>query len=230
MARLILIYKNKVVKKYKVKDNYEITIGRNKTNKIVIDHVLVSAQHAKVQKEKDGIMLIDLRSTNGTLVNNQRVSKCKLMHQDTITISNHTIIVDMHDSLSLIDTLGLISKHGSENKDDSARTMVLSSEPGHTVARIVFTNSGEEHELLNERTTIGKNRDANIPIRGFWSFLAGKPTAEIQRRGEHYFLSYSGGKFKPRVNGGYITKPVLLNHRDKIKIGPLEMLFVRGPA
>jgi len=50
-----------------------ITLGRSKANDIVLDDKLVSRQHAVIQKIKDEYFLEDLGSTNGTLVNGQRV-------------------------------------------------------------------------------------------------------------------------------------------------------------
>ena len=47
----------------------KITIGRDKTNSIVIDDTMVSRWHAVIHKIKDAYFIKDLESTNGTQVN-----------------------------------------------------------------------------------------------------------------------------------------------------------------
>jgi pSer/pThr/pTyr-binding forkhead associated (FHA) protein len=46
-----------------------MTIGRDNENDIVIDSITVSRCHAVLLRDDAGVRLIDLESTNGTLVN-----------------------------------------------------------------------------------------------------------------------------------------------------------------
>jgi putative peptide zinc metalloprotease protein len=46
-----------------------VTIGRDAENDIVLAAASVSRQHALLLRDADGTLLIDLESTNGTLVN-----------------------------------------------------------------------------------------------------------------------------------------------------------------
>ncbi|MCP4748405.1 MAG: FHA domain-containing protein [Desulfobacteraceae bacterium] len=225
MAYLILIYKNKVIKKIKITENVEIGIGRNDTNKIFIDDISVSGKHAKVQKNKNDLMLTDLGSTNGTLVNNEKVSRCKLMHQDFISVGNYQLLVDMYETLSLEAAIGVLKSTSQGQERESEQTVMLNhaETANNAPARLVFLSSGKEYELLTQIVTIGKNKSNDIPIRGLWSFLAGETAAKIERREGKYLLSYSGGRFKPKVNGVAVTEPVSLHHNDMIKIGPLKM-------
>jgi hypothetical protein len=66
-----------------------IRLGRDKANDIVLDDKLVSRRHALIQKIKDEYFLEDLGSTNGTLVNGQRIpprSYVRLALTDTMLI------------------------------------------------------------------------------------------------------------------------------------------------
>ena len=66
-----------------------IRLGRDKANDIILDDKLVSRRHAVIQKIKDEYFLEDLGSTNGTLVNGQRVpprSYVRLAMTDTVVI------------------------------------------------------------------------------------------------------------------------------------------------
>ena len=59
-----------------------------------LDHTTVSSNHALLAAAQDGIMVTDLDSTNGTFVNNQRVSAPKLARSgDEIRFDTLTFIV-----------------------------------------------------------------------------------------------------------------------------------------
>lgn len=62
---------------YKIKDEYalndKITIGRNNKNTIALRDPYVSKQHLKIVKDEGKYFLEDLKSANGTYLNNEKV-------------------------------------------------------------------------------------------------------------------------------------------------------------
>ena len=66
------------------------TIGRMKTNSIVIDDSSVSLMHAKITRKNGEFYLKDLNSTNGTLVNGQQVTEALLKDQDRVRFADVT--------------------------------------------------------------------------------------------------------------------------------------------
>jgi FHA domain/von Willebrand factor type A domain len=52
----------------------EVTVGRGETNDIVIPHASVSRAHARLVKRNGSFELMDLNSTNGTFVDDRRLS------------------------------------------------------------------------------------------------------------------------------------------------------------
>lgn len=60
------------------------TVGRLKSNSIVIDDSSVSLMHAKITRKNGEYYLKDLNSTNGTIVNGQAVGEAKLRDQDRV--------------------------------------------------------------------------------------------------------------------------------------------------
>src|ERR1044071_7533372 len=60
------------------------TIGRLKSNSIVVDDSSVSLMHAKITRKIGEYYLKDLDSTNGTIVNGQAVGEAKLRDQDRV--------------------------------------------------------------------------------------------------------------------------------------------------
>ncbi len=69
-----------------------INIGRYSSNEIVIDDSKVSRQHSKIKIEDDKFVIYDLASTNGTFVNNEKITSFELNDRDEIKIGN-TILV-----------------------------------------------------------------------------------------------------------------------------------------
>lgn len=65
-----------------------VVIGRDEDCQIHIDDESVSRRHACVQHESDGHMVNDLNSTNGTFVNDVRVTSRKLKDGDYLHIGN----------------------------------------------------------------------------------------------------------------------------------------------
>jgi len=64
-----------------------VSLGRAEGNDIVLQDVAVSSQHCRIRPSSDGgFELFDLKSTNGTWVNERRVSRHKLAAGDSIKV------------------------------------------------------------------------------------------------------------------------------------------------
>jgi hypothetical protein len=62
-------------------------LGRSREADLRLDDTAVSRQHAEIRRDGDGRhVLVDLGSTNGTLLNGSRVSTSKLRDGDVVTI------------------------------------------------------------------------------------------------------------------------------------------------
>lgn len=67
------------------------SIGRSRANDILVDDVSVSGQHCRIRPEDGGFVLHDLKSTNGTLVNEKKVSRHVLAEGDVIAIGETSL-------------------------------------------------------------------------------------------------------------------------------------------
>jgi predicted component of type VI protein secretion system len=228
MAQIILTRQNQVLSQHQIPPSGELTIGRNPQNRLVIDHLSVSGRHAAISHQDDGLILIDSGSTNGTFVNNQRVAEARLGHQDWVTVGNHTLIVDLYETLSLEATAQMLQDAETPASQGADQTLMvdMASSSGSDLAfdSLTFLAGGHgDYELFKNQVTIGKNRDADIVINGFWSFLAGSPAAVIQRTSGAYWLQYIHGLFKPKINGLIVKGKTRLRNGDIIHVGPLKL-------
>ncbi len=81
----IIINKDKDDEAIYLIDEYVIlTIGRKKNNAVRMTNESVSGHHAKIENSNYGLMVVDLGSTNGTFVNNKKVTERVLKHLDVI--------------------------------------------------------------------------------------------------------------------------------------------------
>ncbi len=107
MSQLALMLGGNVVKLFPL-EKPMITIGRHQGNDIQIDSDYVSSRHAKILVEPtktleghEDIVLEDLGSANGVLVNGKRVERCQLKPNDVITIvGSHFKLLDDRQSSS----------------------------------------------------------------------------------------------------------------------------------
>jgi pSer/pThr/pTyr-binding forkhead associated (FHA) protein len=73
-------------------ENEVLTIGRDSSNDLIIDHSLASRRHARLERTEEGYFIHDLNSTNGTFVNGDMISGARpLADLDQVVIAD-TII------------------------------------------------------------------------------------------------------------------------------------------
>jgi hypothetical protein len=74
-------------------------IGRHESCDIPLTDPSASRHHARLVCKADGVMIEDLQSTNGTLVNNERVKHYSLLPGDVISIGTTTLRLKVVDSI-----------------------------------------------------------------------------------------------------------------------------------
>lgn len=68
-----------------------IRIGRAPDNDLVLRDPATSGHHARVERRGGQFFVVDLGSTNGTLVNGEVVTERELKHGDSITIGQNAV-------------------------------------------------------------------------------------------------------------------------------------------
>jgi len=72
-------------------DQPRILIGRSEHNDVSIESRFISRHHMLIVRHGNSTFLMDLNSTNGTIVNSRRVSNHLLVDNDIISVGNHRI-------------------------------------------------------------------------------------------------------------------------------------------
>lgn len=155
MPILTLKFKDKKIRDYPIAVGQSFVIGRKTSNDIVIDNLAVSGSHAKVESVSTTFVLRDLDSTNGTFVNEKKISLHNLRHRDVIFIGKHELVFDCSD-------LKKKSVVVEESLDDD-KTRILDTNDFRKL-------TGKE----NERPRQPAPRDVSMPPerkKSFWARL-----------------------------------------------------------
>ena len=83
-------------KTFRILPGNERTIGRATGADFIIDAALVSRVHCRLTASKeDGLVVEDLDSTNGTLVNGEAVERAVLKTGDKLTVGRLELLVQL---------------------------------------------------------------------------------------------------------------------------------------
>lgn len=234
MAKLVLSFNGETLREFPL-DQETMTIGRKENNDIHIDNLAVSGNHAKVLTILNDSFIEDLKSTNGTYINGEKISKHALRDGEVIAIGKHELkYIDTSDEstgefektmIIRPDAAGMpeqdqtgtnlekhIGKIASDLATDDATT---STGPGTANLRFLTgANIGKELKLTRILTTLGK---------------PGVQVAAITRRPTGYFLiavDAASSPSYPTVNGSEIGKQAhALNNGDVIEVAGIKMGF-----
>lgn len=242
-CKLVLKFKDTVISECPL-DQEETTIGRKPDNTIHIDNLAVSGRHARVLRIGSKAILEDLGSTNGTMVNNKRVTKHILQHGDTIQVGKHTLIFVNLDAKGADKEEEI--EAAPQEEDHMDKTMILSPQsrsemmgsggggsaaatnmPLGAVQIIAGPNAGKTVEMSASLTSIGKGDSCKIKVKGL---TVGKQAAVITRRPTGYHIAHLEGMAKTKVNGEAVSdQPRTLNDGDIIELSDTKMeFFIKG--
>jgi pSer/pThr/pTyr-binding forkhead associated (FHA) protein len=243
MPKISLKFKGSVLADYHLPGGCSLKIGRKKDNDVVIENLAVSGHHAKIDSVGDGFVFIDLKSKNGSFVNEELVISHWLNDGDTINIGKHALIFSYFDSevrpeeaqsemdkTMVMDTneyRSMIEKSDPKPEDVAEPVAAVSKETKKKRVRgyITYLVGGEGTlSLKNKLTKIGKDPSSDIVVKG-WAI--GKTAATISRTRDGYFFSYVDGFSKPKINDKKVfKKPQKLADSDVIDVGAVKLQFI----
>jgi pSer/pThr/pTyr-binding forkhead associated (FHA) protein len=198
-----------------------LTIGRKADNTLAIEDPAVSGHHARIVKVQAVFFLEDLKSTNGTAINGQPITRHQLRDADVITIGQHRLIFQENAAASTAAPAPFV---------DLDRTTVLRATDrtpdGPTLTAKVLIVAGKtdrlEYPLTKQVNVIGSQDGAVIRLTGWF---APKSAATIARRGHSYSISPSQGAKSLRVNGTDVVGQQDLKDGDQIEVAGVKLMF-----
>ncbi|MFW6147064.1 MAG: adenylate/guanylate cyclase domain-containing protein [Thermodesulfobacteriota bacterium] len=159
------------------------TIGREKDNDLILSDKTVSRHHARLTITKDGCLLTDLGSYNGTIVNGTPVQSTILHNNDTIKIGLKRLVFldETETELSPEDSLVLTS-----DKDfDEEQKQIIES--------LSKSGSFDSHDLLVSVEELDPPVEARISARHHEAEVHSKIKSELsslERSNKVLFVLY----------------------------------------
>lgn len=234
MPSLILQHRHDILKEYDLGES--LTIGRLPDNTVVIDNPAVSGHHARVVWDGRHFHLEDLGSTNGTFVNDKRVSRHKLQEGDVVLVGKHKLVYDPMSGgepvlgpasapilTNLHDTVYLDTR---EHKELLAKVTPPRAEKLTVGALRVLSgrSDGVEYRLDKHTTLVGRSDRAAVRLQGWW-----KPhvAVVITRTEDSYVATPVSGR--PRINNEALAERHSLTHGDVLAVSGLVLEFYVKP-
>jgi pSer/pThr/pTyr-binding forkhead associated (FHA) protein len=218
-------------------DKESLSVGRKPDNDIVIDNPAISGHHCKISVQGGTYFVEDLESTNGTFVNEKRIKKSGLHHNDVVGLAKHALVF-IEDApqeaaapppppAPAADATMMISPQKQAEMVAASAGFAKSGEKERTAwLRVLKGAVGPaEHELKGMSTYIGKSDRVQIVIKGSGLFgSAPEVAASVHRKPEGYVLVAVTDGY-PTVNGAKVAGSVVLKDGDLIECGATTMLF-----
>jgi pSer/pThr/pTyr-binding forkhead associated (FHA) protein len=227
MAKLVVKFDNDVLDHVEIKQG-DMKIGRKPGCDIHLDNLAVSGEHANIFTIGEDSFVQDMGSTNGTFINNKRITKHHLRNGDTVVIGKYSLV--------------FLSEAATKVKEDFAKTVIINPgmSPGlvppmpaaasmapaapaaAAAARLADqqaalfilsgANSGKRIEVTKTVTNLGKT---------------GKRAGTISRTADGYILApVDEGEESPKLNGRAITSSgAKLKNGDVIEVSGTRLQF-----
>jgi pSer/pThr/pTyr-binding forkhead associated (FHA) protein len=224
-----------------------VSIGRLPDNDIVIDNPAVSGRHARVFREGNHYVVEDLKSTNGTFVNEKPVARHTLLDGDVVLVGKHSLVFTLAGGeqgepaarpaggfmpdvggTRVLDTLkqkellaGLDYGRPSQMHSVIPKTVIPAPPARIASVRVVAGAAGASTYPLSAVTTIiGKADNAQIRTKGWF-----KPnvSAAITRKGSGFTVTPMGAGVL--VNREKISGRRDLADGDLIEVSGLTLEF-----
>lgn len=242
MPKLLLKFNAAVIKEIPF-DKDALAVGRKADNDIVIDNPAISGHHCRISVQGGTYFVEDLESTNGTFVNEKRIKKSGLHHNDVVGVAKHALVF-------LEDAPPPEAAPEAPEEPPADATMMISpqKQAEMVAASSAFAKTGAkeragwlrvlkgavgpaEYELKGMSTYIGKSDRVQIMIKGSGLFgSAPEVAASVHRKPEGYVLVAVTDGY-PVVNGAKVAGSIVLNEGDLIECGATTLQFeLRDPA
>lgn len=225
----IRIYSGNELRKQLELNESRVTIGRTEDNTVVLPEHGVSRNHAAIEYEAGDYFIVDLGSSNGVFVNNEKVTRHKLKYWDEIQIHNFVIKFMAKPGIGVVKAAE--EAIPAELELDKTRFFNVANEEQLESLRkktkqcfLTFQDaSGAIQKLIikKPRTIIGKAPEADIKLGGLF---APSVAATIERQGGTYEL-VPGKRGQVIYQTQQILGPAKLTDDSRFMVRDMEFRF-----
>jgi len=227
MAKLIVKLNNEVVDHIDVEQG-DMKVGRRPGCEVFLDNLSVSGEHANIFTIGDDSFIQDLNSTNGTFINNKKITKHHLRNGDAVVIGKHTLVylteqvaatpqdfaktviinpAAMREAVAAAPAAAAVAA-----KPAAAAAVVAKAELRGALVILSGANSGKRIELTKSVTNLGKT---------------GKRAGSITRTDEAFMLAPSEDGEVPKLNGRPVgSEAAALKNGDIIEVAGTRLQFL----
>lgn len=195
-------------------DRWETSIGKSKSNDIVLPQEDISRFHAVIAKKQKEWVITDTFSKTGVLVNDEKVDGQTIIEDgDVITIG--TVPLKFLCAEALSDELK------TQIRNEAAQ---MNNQVNRNIAYAVLVDAKTRRPiyLRKKDVLIGRSDDADIQIN--LDTVSGRH-ARIHLTSRGWALSDLNSHNGTKLNGRYITEPQLIFDMDMITFGDRVFIF-----
>lgn len=193
-------------------DHWETSIGKSKSNDIVLPFPAVARFHAVIaKKRKDWVVTDTSARAIGVMVNGERIDgKQVIENGDIITIGNIPLKFECDEALT------------SDSKQRIRNEAQQSAGQAVAYGVLVDINTKRPVYLKKKDVLIGRGADADIQIM---NQTVSSHHARIHQTSRGWALSDLDSHNGTKLNGRYITQPQLIFDEDMITFGDKVFIF-----
>jgi pSer/pThr/pTyr-binding forkhead associated (FHA) protein len=231
MTEWTLTLNEKPIKRFNIKEGWELIIGRGTEADVIVDNTAISRQHSSLGLKNGQYILKDLGSLNGTFVNGNKIEGITpISTQDFVNLGKFRLSI-AEDSPQ---PKASLSYGAHPNTDD--RTIIINTKtdpikpraqtPSGPSLKLVLIGGSATPEQINLKgkssIKIGKEASSDMVLKGF---TVGKAQLYIVKHTDGYKLIPQKSWAATFVNGTKIKAERLLRKGDIIKIRSTSIRF-----
>ena len=211
----------------------DFVIGRGDDSGLLLPNVSVSRQHARVVVDAAGVHIRDLNSSNGTLVNGQKVEVWDLSNGDELRVGKFNLVF-LGDGrtdqlwngryigyLPLYDPDYLRTGGDATFQMDAATLKRLQRETEMVDNARIWLLSGERKSYTPRESELSFGEGGDVKVEGRFT---GGVVAVVGWNGRNHVLERRGRFAKIEVNGESVSAHTL-RHGDRIRIGETRFRY-----
>lgn len=206
----------------------EIVIGRDESVDLPITSPAISRRHAKFTREKDGYVVEDLGSSNGTFVNGQKLSGRQLLKSgDEVRLGRLITLTYEAPKIEMAGSSETVIRKAPGVPPSVMKTTIgeapMAAQVDAGPPQLVIAIAGENpktHTLTSQRLTIGRLDGNDIVVP---SQIVSGQHARLEKENGHYKLIVLPEARNPILfEGRPLESPRVLHHGDILRIGSLD--------